>query len=67
MSVTLSEPSVPKTENLDLIVHSESLTNGSKTVPPIAVRSVPVTAIIDEVSNLSLSSVNSHPKVFILN
>lgn len=66
MSVTLSEPSVPKTEDLDLIVHSESLTNGSQTVPPVAVRSVPVTAIIEDVSNISLTSVNSHPKVFIL-
>lgn len=66
MSVVLPEPSVPKTEEIDLTVNSESLTNGSQTVPPVVVRSVPVTAIVDDVSNMSLSSVNSHPKVFII-
>lgn len=63
MSVVLPEPSVPKTEELDLTVNSESLTTVSQTVPPVAVRSVPVTAIVDDVSNMSLSSVNLHPKV----
>lgn len=60
-------PSVLKTEDIDPTVNSESLTNGSQIVPPVVVRSVPVTAIVDDVSNMSLSSVNSHPKVLIKN
>jgi len=65
MSVVLPEPSVPKTEDIDPIVNLESLTNGSQLVPPVAVRSVPTTAVIDDMSNMSLNSVNSHTKVFI--
>lgn len=65
MSVVLPEPSVPKTEDIDPILNSESLTNGSQIVPPVAVRSVPTTAVVDDMSNMSLNSVNSHSKVFI--
>lgn len=67
ISVVLPEPSVLKTEDIDPTVNSESLTNGSQIVPPVVVRSVPVTAIVDDVSNMSLSSVNSQPKVLIKN
>lgn len=64
-SVVLPEPSVPKTEDIDPAVNLDSLTNSSQTAPPVVVRSVPITAIVDDVSNISLSSVNSLPKVFI--
>lgn len=63
--MVLPEPSVPKTEDIDPIINSENLSNGSPIVPPVAIRSIPITAIVDETSNLSLSSINSHPKVFI--
>lgn len=66
MPVVLPEPSVLKTEDIDPAVSSESLTNGSQTVLPVAIRSVPVTAIVDDLSNVSLNSVNSHTKVFII-
>jgi len=64
ISTVLSEPSVSKTDDdMDLTVNSESLPNSLQTVPPVG--SVPVTAIVDDVSNMSLSSVNLHSKVFI--
>lgn len=63
MSAVLPEPSVSKTDDKDLTVNSESLPNGLQTVPPIG--SIPVTAIIDDVSNMSMSSINLHPKVFV--
>lgn len=66
MPVVLPEPSVLKTEDIDPIVSSESLTNGSQTVLPVAVRSLPITTIVDDLSNISLNSVNSHTKVFII-
>jgi len=63
ISTVLSEPSVSKTDDdMDLTMSSESLPNGLQTVPPVG--SVPVTAIVDDVSNMSLSSNNLHPKVF---
>ncbi|KAE9530960.1 hypothetical protein AGLY_011422 [Aphis glycines] len=61
ISAVLPEPSISKTDDMDLTVNSESLSNGLQTVPPIG--SVPVTAIIDDVSNMSMSSINLHPKV----
>lgn len=61
MSAVLPEPSVSKTDDMDLTVNSDSLSNGLQTVPPVG--SSPVTAIVDDVSNLSLSSVNLHTKV----
>ncbi|XP_025195766.1 la-related protein 4 isoform X1 [Melanaphis sacchari] len=61
MSAVLPEPSVSKTDDMDLTVNSESLPNGLQSVPSIG--SVPVTAIIDDVSNMSMSSINLHPKV----
>lgn len=64
-SVVLPEPSVSKTEDIDQTPSSENLTNGSQTVPPV-VRSVPVTTTVDDMSNLSLSSTNLHPKVIII-
>lgn len=68
MSMVIHEPSVPKTEDIPPTVNSESLTNCLQTVPPpVAVRSAPATAIVDDISNMSLSSVNLHPKVFFLN
>ncbi|VVC39514.1 Hypothetical protein CINCED_3A001285 [Cinara cedri] len=64
MSVVLPELSVPKTEDIPPTVNSESLTNCVQIMlPPVTVRSVPVTTIVDDISNMSLSSVNSHPKV----
>lgn len=65
ISVVLPEPPVSKTEDVDLAVNSESLTNSPQIVPPVVVRSVPISAIVDDVSNISLNSINSHPKVFI--
>lgn len=65
ISVVIPEPSVSKTEDIDQTASSESLTNGSQTVPPV-VRSVPVTTIVDDISNLSLSSTNLYPKVIII-
>jgi len=62
MSAVLPEPSVSKTDDMDPTVNSESLTNGLQTVPPIG--SVPVATIVDDVSNISLGSVNLHSKVF---
>jgi len=50
---------------MDLTVNSESLPNSLQTVPPVG--SVPVTAIVDDVSNMSLSSVNLHSKVININ
>lgn len=62
ISTVLSEPSVSKTDDdMDLTVNSESLPNSLQTVPPVG--SVPATAIVDDVSNMSLSSVNLHSKV----
>lgn len=66
MPVVLPEPSVLKTEDIEPSMSSESMTNGPQTVPPLAVRSVPVTPIVDDLSNMSLNSVNSHTKVFII-
>lgn len=67
MSMIIPEPFVPKTEDIPPTVNSESLTNCLQTVPPpVAVRSVPAAAIVDDISNMSLSSVNLHPKVFLL-
>ncbi|XP_050423319.1 la-related protein 4 isoform X2 [Adelges cooleyi] len=63
ISVVPPEPSVPKTEDTDSAVNTESLTNGSQTVLPASVRSAPVPVIVDDVSNMSLSSVNSHSQV----
>lgn len=65
VSVVMPEPSVSKTEDIDQTASSENLTNGSQTVPPV-VRSVPVTTTVDDMSNLSLSSTNLHPKVIII-
>lgn len=65
-SVVLSEPSVPKTEDIDLTTNSDNLTNGSQTVLPVVIQSVPDNSIVDELSNMSLSSVNLKPKVFIV-
>jgi hypothetical protein len=66
MPVVLPEPSVLKTEDIDPTVSSENVANGPQTVLPVAVRSVPVTAIVDDLSNVSLNSINSHTKVFII-
>lgn len=64
ISTVLSEPSVSKTDDdIDQTVKSESLPNGLYTVPPVGF--VPVTEIVDDVSNMSLSSVNLLPKVFV--
>jgi len=64
ISTVLSEPSVSKTDDdMDLTVNSESLPNSLQTVSPVG--SVPAIAIVDDVSNMSLSSVNLHSKVFI--
>ncbi|XP_025420642.1 la-related protein 4 isoform X3 [Sipha flava] len=63
MPVVLPEPSVLKTEDIDPTVSSENVANGPQTVLPVAVRSVPVTAIVDDLSNVSLNSINSHTKV----
>lgn len=65
VSVVMPEPSVSKTEDIDQTASSENLTNGSQTVPPV-VRSVPITTTVDDMSNLSLSSTNLHPKVIII-
>ncbi|XP_016658274.1 la-related protein 4 isoform X3 [Acyrthosiphon pisum] len=62
ISTVLSEPSVSKTDDdIDQTVKSEGLPNGLQTVPPVGF--VPVTEIVDDVSNMSLSSVNLLPKV----
>lgn len=65
ISVVLPEPTASKTEDINQIVSSGSLTNGLQTVTPVDVRSaVPVTEIVKVVSNISLSPISLHSKVY---
>ncbi|XP_050538415.1 la-related protein 4 isoform X2 [Daktulosphaira vitifoliae] len=63
LSVVSSETPLPKTDNQDLTVNAESLINGSQTELPSIVRSLAVSAIIDDFSNTSITSVTKHSQV----